>query len=161
MVRFVTGKLDDERIMFPQPQLLTSYPGILYPIPNLTVNDVGVGTIRRAGIRVGTDGRMYAYRTDTGWEDAGQWISPLSAYDPLYEVTIQSVVFLEGFTFYTKAADEGVRVDLSAVRDWEVRDSISSAAGNVHVQFQLWLRYNGGPVLKTASMELLALWDIS
>lgn len=147
--------------MFPFPALMDSDPGTIVALTNLTVVDTGTSTVRRAGIRVSADGYVYRYKTTTGWEVAYQWITPIGDASTLYEVSIASVVFFEGFTFYTSAAAEGVWVDLSSDRDWEVRDANSTPVGNTDVTFLLRIRYNGGALIDQADTRISAIWDIS
>ena len=147
--------------MFPVPSLLKlGIPPLTYSVAPQNVQDLGTG-IRRAGYRFGADGNVYTFKSTTGWVQAGTWISDPSYLDGLHEVRITSVVWAEGSSFFTASAAENAWFTLSGDATWEVRDAISSAAGNADVTFTVELRYNGGATITSGSITLAAIWDIS
>lgn len=104
-----------------------------------------------AKLKVRQDGRISKRRNfyqETFIDTATDWIVPNFANDNLYEVRVTNVVQLTGSGLFTS---EPVAVDtwiaISADREWTV-----AADGNV--QFDLQIRYNGGPVLATAQYTL-------
>ncbi len=130
-------------------------------VRNRTVSDVGLSQVRRAGIRVNSTGTVDLYDSDTGWVYSYSWIKPTYRADNLYQVRITGVTFNEGSSFFTSTYAENTWGSVSANPAWEVRDADSGSSGNVNVDFTLEIRYDGGATIDTASISLIATWDIS
>jgi len=126
----------------------------------LTGFSVNVLWTQYAGITVGSNGYIYKI-DDTGTNlvnTSTDWVIPHGDNDGLYEVRVTNVVDTGGVggDWDTKPTTDDTWIAISSNRTWQVKGVAEYGADSMGRDFDMEIRYDGGPVLATASFSLFS-----
>ena len=113
------------------------------------------------GIRINADGTVDKLEnvTYTQLDASTDWIIPNSAANGVYQVRITNVVDVGGTDAGfndEQAAAEDTWISLSSNRQWSCVAVGATGADSVGYNFDVQIRYAGGPVLATGNYEFIA-----